>query len=223
MCGRFSLTISGDEVAKYFQVKEVQDCLPRYNIAPSQEVVTIVQGLQSQRQLKAMRWGLIPSWSKDVKIGSKLINARGETVAEKPSFRNAFKHRRCLIIANGFYEWQNLSNSKQPYYIHLKSRQPFAFAGLWSVWNSGQTEEVLSCCIITTEANELMKPLHHRMPVILSRDAYSQWLGPNVSNRDMLESFLTPYESDAMFAYKVSQKVNRPTNDHPDCLKAIVE
>ncbi len=223
MCGRFTLTISGDEIAKCFQVSEVQDGPPRYNIAPSQEILTIVQRLQGQRQLKAMKWGLIPSWSFDVKIGSKLLNARGETVAEKPSFRNAFKHRRCLIIADGFYEWQNPRKNKQPYYIHLKTRQPFAFAGLWEVWNSGQTEEILSCCIITTEANELMKPLHHRMPVILSRDAYSQWLDPNVSNRDILESFLTPYESDAMSAYQVSQKVNRPTNDHPDCLKAIVE
>ncbi len=222
MCGRFTLTISGDEIEKYFQVSQVQDWSPRYNIAPSQEILTIVETSKSQRQLKAMKWGLIPSWAKNGKIGSKLINARGETVAEKPSFRNAFKHRRCLIIADGFYEWQNLSNTKQPYYIHLKNRQPFAFAGLWEVSNSGQTEEVLSCCIITTEANELMKPLHHRMPVILSRDAYSQWLEHNVSNRDILESFLTPYDSDAMSAYQVSQKVNRPKNDHPDCLEPIV-
>ncbi len=222
MCGRFTLTISGNEIAKSFKVKEVQDWSPRYNIAPSQEVVTIVQGLQSQRQLKAMKWGLIPSWSKDGQIGNRLINARGETVAEKPSFRNAFKHRRCLIIADGFYEWQNQSNSKQPYYIHLKTRQPFAFAGLWSVWNSGQTEEVLSCCIITTEAHELMKPLHHRMPVLLSGDSYSQWLDPTFSDTDTLGSFLTPYDSNAMSAYQVSQKVNRPTNDHPNCLERII-
>ncbi|MEL4897427.1 SOS response-associated peptidase [Crocosphaera sp. Alani8] len=222
MCGRFSLTISGDEISKYFQVSQVQDWKPRYNIAPSQEIVTIVQTLLGQRQLKGMKWGLIPSWSKDGKIASKLINARGETVAEKPSFRNAFKHRRCLIMADGFYEWQNTRNSKQPYYIHLKNRHPFALAGLWEVSNSGQTEEVLSCCIITTEANELMKPLHHRMPVILSGDAYSQWLDHNVFDREILESFLTSYGSDAMSAYQVSQKVNRPTNDNPDCLEPIV-
>ncbi|EAZ88450.1 SOS response-associated peptidase [Crocosphaera chwakensis] len=222
MCGRFSLTISGEEIAKYFQVSQVQDWSPRYNIAPSQEILTIVETSKSQRQLKAMKWGLIPSWAKNDKTGSKLINARGETVAEKPSFRNAFKHRRCLIIADGFYEWQNVGKNKQPYYIHLKNRQPFAFAGLWEVSNSEQTEEVLSCCIITTEANELMKPLHHRMPVILSRDVYSQWLDHNVFDREILESFLTPYGSDAMLAYQVTQKVNRPTNDHPDCVEPIV-
>ena len=168
-----------------------------------------------------MKWGLIPSWAKDPKIGHRLINARAETLQEKPSFRSAFKRRRCLILADGFYEWLKLESNKQPYYIHLQDRQLFAFAGLWEEWHSQQHEVIVSCCIITTEANELIKPLHHRMPLILSCDTYSQWLDPTINVTNQLQGFLTPYDSAQMKTYQVSQNVNRPTYDQPNCLEPI--
>lgn len=221
MCGRFTLTTNGQAIAKAFQLSEVSDLSPRYNIAPSQLVATIVQNSQGQKSFQSMKWGLIPSWAKDPKIGHRLINARAETLQEKPSFRSAFQRRRCLILADGFYEWLKLESSKQPYYIHLQDRQLFAFAGLWEEWQSQQQEVIVSCCIITTEANELIKPLHHRMPVILSSDTYSQWLDPTINVTDQLQGFLTPYNSAQMKTYPVSQNVNRPTYDQPDCLEPI--
>jgi putative SOS response-associated peptidase YedK len=168
-----------------------------------------------------MQWGLIPSWAKDPKIGNKLINARAETLAEKPSFRNAFKRRRCLIIADGFYEWQKLEKRKQPYYIKMQDGKPFAFAGLWENWKSPEGEEVISCTIVTTAANSLMEPIHDRMPVILSLDECDRWLDSSVSDPQVLQSLLKPYKSDEMQAISVSATVNNPANETAECINPL--
>src|SRR5258708_32718983 len=178
MCGRYTLAESPRKLAKRFDVPETPD-LPfdgqRFNIAPTQQVPIVGLGKEA-REMTLARWGLIPSWAKDSKIGNSLINARADTVAEKPAFRSAFKRRRCLIPADGFYEWKTGEKVKQPYYIHLKDGQPFAFAGLWEQWEPPEGESVRSCAIITTDANDLMRPLHHRMPVILDPKHYATWL-----------------------------------------------
>lgn len=221
MCGRFTLTQSAEEITEFFGLSEVLELTLRYNIAPSQLIAAIVQDKGSQEnKLKWMRWGLIPSWAKDTKIGYKLINARAETLTEKPSFRNAFKHRRCLIIADGFYEWQKREKHKQPYYIQLRNKQPFAFAGLWETWQPEDGEAIISCTIITTEANALMQPIHDRMPVILSPDVYEQWLDPTVNQSEDLQETLKPYESE-MITTPVSNVVNNPVHDLPECVKPI--
>lgn len=220
MCGRFTLTQSAKEITEFFGLSEVPELTPRYNIAPSQLIAAIIQDKGSQEnKLKWMRWGLIPSWAKDTKIGYKLINARAETLTEKPSFRNAFKHRRCLIIADGFYEWQKREKHKQPYYIQLREKQPFAFAGLWETWQSEDEEAIVSCTIITTEANALMQPIHDRMPVILSSDVYEQWLDPTFAQSKIL-SVLKPYDSE-MIATPVSNVVNNPVYDRRECVEPI--
>ncbi|PSF33907.1 hypothetical protein C7H19_19495 [Aphanothece hegewaldii CCALA 016] len=222
MCGRFTLTQSSEAIVKSFDLSEVPELTPRYNIAPSQSIAVIIRERESEgNRLKCMRWGLIPSWAKDPKIGYKLINARTQTLAEKPSFRNAFKHRRCLIVADGFYEWQKREKYKQPYYIHLEDRQPFAFAGLWETWQPKEGETITSCTIITTEANALMQPIHDRMPVILTSDAYEQWLDPTLSQSESLLSMLKSYTSESMIATPVSQIVNNPANDRLECVEPI--
>lgn len=228
MCGRFSQYHAVEAIAEAFQVDEIIDLPHRYNIAPSQPVAAIVQLPDSdRRKLKWLRWGLIPSWAKDPAIGYKLINARAETASEKPSFRSAFKHRRCLIPSDGFYEWQRLEGSKtkkQPYYFSLKDNNPFAFAGLWERWESKEGDIVETCTILTTEANELVSPIHDRMPVILHPKDYALWLDPNFTSSDSLQdaycrlqALLKPYPSEAMIAYPVSSKVNSPKNDSPEC------
>lgn len=221
MCGRFTLTQSAEEITEFFGLSEVLELTPRYNIAPSQLIAAIIQDKGSQEnKLKWMRWGLIPSWAKDTRIGYKLINARSETLTEKPSFRNAFKHRRCLIIADGFYEWQKQEKHKQPYYIQLRDKQPFAFAGLWETWQQEDEKAIISCTIITTEANALMQPIHDRMPVILSPDVYEQWLDPTFAQSNDLQEYLKPYDSE-MIATPVSNVVNNPVHDRRECVEAI--
>src|SRR5215216_4713323 len=170
MCGRYTLRTPVDTLAEAFEIEEYPSSItPSYNIAPTQEVAAVVEE-DEKRKLEMLRWGLIPSWAKDPAIGNKMINARAETVAEKPSFRSAFKVRRCLILADGFYEWQKTDNGKQPYYIKMQDGSPFAFAGLWEIWQNG--EEIRSATIITTDANDLMNEIHHRMPVILPPEDY---------------------------------------------------
>ena len=170
-----------------------------------------------------LHWGLIPSWAKDPKMGAKLINARAETVAEKPAFRTAFRQRRCLVLADGFYEWQTQENKKQkqPYYIRLNDWQPFAFAGLWERWQDAEGEVIESCTLLTTEANELMCPIHNRMPVILDPKDYDVWLDPEVKQADVLQSLLHPYASEKMTAYPVSKAVNKPSNDTAECIEKV--
>ncbi|MEM6837222.1 MAG: SOS response-associated peptidase [Cyanobacteria bacterium P01_C01_bin.120] len=219
MCGRFAQTQSGEAVATAFQLSVQPELQPRYNVAPSQPVSVIVQSRQSgDRQHHEKKWGLLPGWSRDPKLAYKLINARSETVAEKPAFRQAFQKRRCLIVADGFYEWQaapkEQSKSKQPYLIQLKTRSLFAFAGLWERWRSPDTgDTVFSCTILTTAANETMAPIHHRMPVILPPQAYDPWLDSAYYNREQLESLLQPYESEAMATTAISAAVNNPHNE----------
>lgn len=224
MCGRFTLRQTAETIALEFQLSNLpsREMSPQYNIAPSNAIATLILDQNTQRQLKWMRWGLIPSWAKDEKISNRLINARAETLSEKPSFRNAFKNRRCLILADGFYEWQKTQKQKQPYYFQLKDGKPFAFAGLWETWQPQDGETITSCTIITTQANELVEAIHDRMPVILSAKAYEQWLDPNADQSD-LRPLLKPYEVEAMETYPVSSVVNRPSYNQPDCIKPLVE
>lgn len=223
MCGRYSLSVQAEKIAQYFAVKDVPQVPARYNIAPTQPVATVcLPDGQTHRQFQWMRWGLIPSWAKDIKIGARLINARSETVTEKPAFRSSFKRKRCLVIANGFYEWQKAGKQKQPYYFQMKDGAPFAFAGLWDSWQPPEGETIVSCTLLTTTANEVLQPVHDRMPVILQPEAYTQWLDPQNKNSEELLPLLEPYPEAAMKAYPVSTLVNNPTNDVHQCIEENV-
>jgi len=214
MCGRFTLTVDPDQLRDAFPWLNIPDgWSPRYNIAPSQPVAVVPN--DSKNQLDFYVWGLIPSWAKDPEIGNRMINARAETLAEKPSYRNAFRRRRCLIPADGFYEWKQEPGrkAKTPMYIKLESGKPFAFAGLWERWDSPDGSTIFSCTIITTEPNELMKEIHNRMPVILPEAAYSLWLNPGEADLGQLQTLLRPYPAGEMAAYPVSTLVNSPAND----------
>lgn len=223
MCGRYTQTQSAAAIAQAFRLSGVPPTSPRYNIAPTQLVGTVVQTqLHPERQFRVMRWGLVPSWAKDPAIGNRLINARAETVAEKPSFRTALRYRRCLIVADGFYEWQREGRKKQPYYFQLEAHQPFGFAGLWEQWESKTTGEILeTCTILTTEANDILRPIHDRMPVILPPDAYERWLDPDLNRATDLLPLLQPYAAAEMVAYPVNPIVNRATNDRPECIQPL--
>lgn len=222
MCGRFTLCQSAEEIAQAFQIPDVPPLEPRYNIAPTQPVATVLKTSENpDRQFRMLHWGLIPFWADDPKLGSKLINARAESVADKPAFRSAFRHRRCLIVADGFYEWQQQENGKQPFYLRLKDDRPFAFAGLWEHWEEDRGEAIDSCTILTTNANELTSRIHSRMPVILDPKDYDLWLDPSVSKSETLQPLLRPYDSEKMEAYPVSKTVNRPTNDRPECIEMV--
>ena len=216
MCGRYTLTVDIKAVAEKFGVPATLETSPRYNIAPTQEVVTIMRNGASH--LAWLRWGLIPSWSKDESIGSRMINARAETLAEKPSFKGLLRSKRCLIVADGFYEWKQENGFKTPMYIGLKDREPFAFAGLWDQWKAPDGQQVRSCTIITTEPNELIAPIHNRMPAILLPDAYELWLDPDVHDEHALSHWLAPYPSDEMMARPVSRLVNDPKRDSPELI-----
>jgi putative SOS response-associated peptidase YedK len=217
MCGRYTLRTPIDVLAEGFEIQEYPSSItPNYNVAPTQEVAAVVEE-DEMRKLEMFHWGLIPSWAKDPSIGNKMINARAETVSEKPSFRSAFKKRRCLILADGFYEWQKTDDGKQPYHIKMQDDSPFAFAGLWEIWKDD--EEIRSCTIITTAANDLMSEIHHRMPVILPPDDYDMWLDPDFDEKEPLTSLLKPYSSDKMEAYIVSRRVNKPSNNEPSVVE----
>jgi putative SOS response-associated peptidase YedK len=217
MCGRYTLRTPIDVLAEGFEIQEYPSSItPNYNVAPTQEVAAVVEE-NEMRKLEMFHWGLIPSWAKDPSIGNKMINARAETVSEKPSFRSAFKKRRCLILADGFYEWQKTDDGKQPYHIKMQDDSPFAFAGLWEIWKD--EEEIRSCTIITTAANDLMDEIHHRMPVILPPDDYDMWLDPDFDENEPLTSLLKPYSSDKMEAYIVSRRVNKPSNNEPSVVE----
>ncbi|MBD2041979.1 SOS response-associated peptidase [Microcoleus sp. FACHB-672] len=220
MCGRYSLSVQAEKIAEYFAIKDVPQVPVRYNIAPTQQVATVsLADGQTHRQFQWMRWGLIPSWAKDIKIGARLINARAETVTQKPAFRSSFKRKRCLVIADGFYEWQKVGKQKQPYYFQMKDGSPFAFAGLWDSWQPPEGETIISCTFLTTVANEVLQPVHDRMPVILQPEAYTQWLDPQNKNPEELLRLLGPYPEAAMKTYPVSTLVNSPTNDVHECIE----
>ncbi len=218
MCGRFTLTASGAELRALFEIENVPNLEPRYNIAPTQPVAVVRLDREGrQREFTLMRWGLIPSWAKDVGIGNRLINARAETLLDKPAFRTAFRRRRCLIPADGFYEWQKAGRTKQPYWVGLRDRRPFAFAGLWEHWEGADGSALDSCTIITTAANAAVQALHDRMPVILDRRDFEAWLDLQAP-LDRVLHLLRPYPAEAMLIYPVSSLVNAPGNDRPECI-----
>lgn len=215
MCGRYTMHTDVDKLIEQLKLNFVEaELSPAYNIAPTQNVPVVVE-TDKGRVLKAFRWGLVPHWAKDLSIGNKMINARAETLAEKPSFRSLIKLHRCIIPADGFYEWQKSEGkTKTPYFIHRKNDEPFTFAGLWAEWKEKGSDEppIQTCTIITTSANELMEPLHHRMPVILPATSRGEWLNPDNEDKESLLELLAPYPDDDMEAYAVSTKVNSPRN-----------
>jgi len=223
MCGRFTLRAKLNLLLRQFaaETSTVDEWPVRYNIAPTQEVLAVRCAENGQRELVPLRWGLIPPWSKDIKIGSRMINARAETIAEKPSFRSPFKRRRCLILADGFYEWKKTGKAKQPYHIGLTSGEPFALAGLWETWKSEGQPRIESCTIITTEPNELMAELHDRMPVILSSNDYEPWLSTPSDDAQQLLPLLDAYPSSEMAYAAVETRVNSPTHDDEHCLTPL--
>jgi putative SOS response-associated peptidase YedK len=219
MCGRFSLVVPERFFSKVFVFQDVPEMLPDYNVPPGVDIWAVRNSSATEeKEIARLRWGLVPPWAKDPKIGNKMINARSETVAEKPAFRSSFKKRRCLIPADGFYEWKRDGTSRTPYYIHLKDQRPFAMAGLWEQWIGPEQEILESCTILTTSPNQLMERLHDRMPVILPQDQMSRWLEPSTSARE-LQAMTSPYPTEAMAAYPVSSLVNSPRNNSPECLE----
>jgi putative SOS response-associated peptidase YedK len=223
MCGRFSLGASAATLMGHFNVQESLSWTGRYNLAPSQEVLTIIQPPGAARQVRRMRWGLIPAWAKDPAIGNRLINARAETVATKPAFRVPLRERRCLILTDGFYEWEALGRRKQPWFIRMRNGRLFALAGLWDRWADAEGRDLESCTIITTSSNDLIRRFHHRMPVILSPSDYDLWLDVQVRDVDRLLALLVPYPPEEMTAFPVSLLVNNPANDSPACQAAAGE
>lgn len=220
MCGRYVLKSNLDFLQGRFSFDDHRlEFRPRYNIAPTQQVLTITNG--GQRRAELMRWGLIPFWAKAPKIGYRMINAVGETAATKPAFRAAFKKRRCLIPADGFFEWRKDGKQKVPTYIFLKSRKPFAFAGLWESWKSPDGETIRSCTIVTTKPNEFIEPIHNRMPVILSEETEALWLDPMTEKADTLSALLIPSPAELMEAYEVSNFVNYAKNEGRECVLPV--
>jgi len=220
MCGRYTLTREASELQKTFLLEEFPaDWAPRYNIAPGQMAPVITN--EAPRRAQLFRWGLIPSWAKDVAIGWRLINARSETVREKPAYRAAFQKRRCLILADGFFEWQRPAGRQAkgvPYYFCLKDKQPFAFAGLWEIWQSSEGK-IFSCTIITTDSNGLVRDVHERMPVILLPESYQLWLDQLPPAQHI--KLLRPLQSDLIVSYPVTQLVNRVDQDVPQCIEPL--
>ncbi len=216
MCGRYTLTIDPADLQDMLELGELPpDLHPRYNIAPTQPVAVVTSA--DDRKVEFFQWGLIPSWSKDPAIGSRMINARAETLAEKPAYRVPFARKRCLILADGFFEWKQVDKSKRPFFIQLKSREPFAFAGLWDTWAAPTGEAKRTCTIVTCEPNELMSELHNRMPVILDKSLMWDWLDPAATPIG-LRALLIPYAK-PMSAYAVSRLVNQPGSDSPTCIE----
>lgn len=229
MCGRYAFFSPVDALRNLFKVSDRPNLPPRYNIAPTQPVLVMRPGQGEQMEtinpgaesLTLMRWGLIPNWSKEPDIGAKLINARSETVAEKPSFRAAFKRRRCLIPVDGFYEWKTQEGVKQPYYIHMADGAPFAFAGLWEYWMGADGSEVDTCSILTTNANKEIRDLHHRMPVILDQDQFQTWMRGTV---DEAQRLMKPYAGERKIAFHpVSRAVNRVANDMASLIEPVAD
>lgn len=219
MCGRYALTATPEALIEHFEILRQVHFQPSYNIAPAQKILNIVELDDQSRKAVNLFWGLVPSWAKDSKNSSHLINARMETVREKPSFRSAFNHRRCLIPASNFYEWQKLESGKQAFNIHRADQQLFAFAGLWEQWQH-ETETLYSCTIITTAAAELMQPIHDRMPVIIPLEHYHQWLD-KTTDTDQAFEFLDNQAYSQMMATPISDWVNNPRHDDERCIQAI--
>lgn len=221
MCGRFALHHAASAVAEHFGVEQVGfELAPRYNIAPTQPVAAVRQ--RGVRRLDACKWGLVPSWAKDPRIGNRMINARAETLAEKPAFKNALKRRRCLIPASGFYEWRQEGKERFPIYIHAQDESLLALAGLWEEWQSPEGgDPLLSCTILTTGANAFMSAIHTRMPVILPPIARQQWLDPATQELEPLLALLQPLAGDELAAHAVGRQVNTAAFDAPSCIQPV--
>ncbi len=217
MCGRFSL-YDIPEFFREYQINIPEEVAPRANIAPTQTILGIVR--EQDYEVRRFRWGLIPFWSDTVSTG--MINARAETVDRKPTFRQSFRERRCLIPADGFYEWKREGKRKQPYRITIRERKVFSFAGLWESWTSPEGDRIDSCCIITTEPNETVRPVHNRMPVVLPKAVESLWLDVS-GDHQKLKEVLQPYPSEEMVIYPVSDRINSPAHDHPDLMEPLRE
>lgn len=217
MCGRYTLTVNLQTVAQVFNVAPTLETKPRYNIAPTQEVVSIM-GDDGSKHLAWLRWGLIPKWAKDASIGSRMINIRADTLGEKPSFRRLLDSKRCLMVADGFYEWKEENGVKYPIYYTLKDQEPFAFAAIWDNWTNPQGEQIRSCAMITTDPNALVAQVHNRMPVILPKEARQEWLNTEIHDTKFLESLLVPFPADEMTARQVSRAVNNVAVDNPSVL-----
>lgn len=225
MCGRLVIDLSPEMITEIYGIirKIERELNPRYNVTPSQTIPIVREDAEENRELAFVRWGLIPSWAKDIAIGNSLINARSETAAEKPSFRSAFKRRRCIIPAGGFYEWQRQDGKrKQPWYFRMADGSPVSIAGLWEHWQGNDGQVIESCSILTTSANELMAPIHERMPVILNHGDDETWLNPKLTDVAVLQEFCRPCSADILSAYPVSQMVNSPKNDSIDCIAPII-
>ena len=227
MCGRYSLTTTTDAMRGLFEFENLPNLPPRYNIAPTQQVPVVRAGRARVRELTLMRWGLIPRWAKDASMAAKMINARAETIAEKPSYRDAYQERRCLVPADGFYEWRREGEIKQPFRIGMKGGAPFAFAGLWECWTATETalwftegEVIETVTIITTVANDKLRPIHPRMPVILPNDAFDNWLDA-ANDADTVQPLLKSYPVEPMVYYRVGQTVNNSRTDSPLCIEPL--
>jgi len=212
------LTTPVEQIAELFRITEASSLTPRYNIPPSQQILAVRNRPGHEgREMVSLRWGLIPSWSRDAAIGDRLANARAETAAEKPSFRQALRQRRCLIPADGFYEWKKSGGRKEPYYVRLRDGGLFAFAGLWERWRGDEADPLETCSILTTDANDLLRPIHDRMPVILDPADYGPWLDPDLHNPEVVQALLRPFPAERMVAYPVSRLVNDPGRDDRRC------
>ena len=221
MCGGYTLTVDASVLGRLFELELLAELSPRYNIRPTQMVPIVRARSDGAREWASVRWGLIPSWAKDTKIGSRLINARAETAADKPSFRSAFKHRRCLLPTDGFFEWVKAPGGKQPHHIRFADRRVFAFAGLWERWTPLDGDPIDSCTILTSRPNELIVELHDRMPVILPPIRFDDWIAGGPLSPDAAEAMLLPYPADGMEAVPVSTMVNSPKNDDPRCVEPV--
>lgn len=224
MCGRYALYAEERKLRRRFGVEPPEELRPRYNVAPTQ-MVPILRREGEERRFAMVRWGLVPHWAKSIDTGYSTINARAETVADKPTYRSAFRRRRCLIPADGFYEWQTRAGTKvkQPWFIALSDGEPMALAGLWERWTSPEGAPLDSCCIIVTAANDLMRPIHDRMPVILASEHWERWLDPDLKDPLSLLAVLTPFPAEAMTAWPVGTGVNSPRNDRPECVERVAD
>lgn len=220
MCGRFARKTKADEIKKAFKIDALKaDLDPSFNIAPTQSVLTVVQSPKGTRGLVSMKWGLVPFWAKDPSGAAKMINARSETAHEKPSFREPFKKRRCLIVANGFYEWKR--GSKQPVFIHPDDQEVFGFAGLYDFWRAPEDQRLDTCTILTTAANPKIAEIHERMPVILRPEQFDIWLDHSVTDAEVLQSLLQPYSAERTNVYRVTPEVNKVGFNTPEAMQPL--
>ncbi len=228
MCGRYSITTAPEALRRLFEFHNLPNLAPRYNVAPTQSAPVVRRAEDGRRELAMLRWGLVPHWAKDLSIASRLINARADTVAEKPAYRDAFRHRRCLVPTDGFYEWRQENGIRQPFRIGMKGGAPFAFAGLWERWTAKEAagpvaagETVETFTIVTTDANDKLRPIHARMPVILAAESYDIWLDTSPERTKDALALLRPYPAEPMAFYRVSTRVNSVRNDDPDCIRPL--